>query len=361
MQNISFNKYLSGHIYDNLVDKNDFFRHLDELVDWRELTFDLHLLAKNEHGGRPRFSHVTLFKMLFLSFLYNASDRLTEEMCTQNIRCKYFLGLDIMAPSPDHSTLSVFRDELLKNFGQPWLDGLFSEIVQSALRYGISFSTIYALDSTHSIANVDTSKDRERQKTNNQPPRDTDASWGVKGLEQRINAKQELVKVVKSFYGYKAHLIAETDKGFIASLSATPGNVADVNAGDKLIFRKFLPEHRKRVDLLTADKGYGSSILIGLLEQREKIKTAFSLNGQFFKGDHAEHWREYLSDAERTEARKQRSVIERVNADLKNNHGLRKARYLGLAKFTLQLTMTAIIHNLKILIKGVRGVKFRMT
>jgi len=102
--------------------------------------------------------------MLFVSFLYNASDRLTEELCSQNIRCKYFLGLDITVPAPDYSTLSVFRREIIQKMGIVWLEKLFKAIVDMALDSGISFSTIYAVDSTHTMANVDTTKDRERQK-----------------------------------------------------------------------------------------------------------------------------------------------------------------------------------------------------
>jgi len=356
----TFNKYLSKQIYDDLVSTDDFFRQLNKLVDWYELTFDLHTLAQNERGGRPRFHHTTLFKMLFISFLYNASDRVTEEICSQNIRCKYFLELDISTFAPDHSTLSVFRTEIIEKMGASWLSQVFDEIVKTALNSGISFSTIYAVDSTHTTANVDTHKDKERQTEKNQTPRDENASWGVKGLESRLNKDKERTQVLKMFYGYKAHLAVDTDKGFITACSVSPGNIADINAGEDLIMKKLLTNKNIEVNLITADKAYGSGILIGLLEQKKKVKTAFSLSSQFLKGVNKEHWNKYLNDEERMQGRRKRATVERVNADLKNNHGLRKARYLGTSKYNFQVMMTAMVHNLKIYVKGITGVRFRM-
>lgn len=178
-------------------------------------------------------------------------------------------------------------------------------------------------------------------------------------METRIDSKQEKTKVLKMFYGYKAHLAVDTEQGLIAACSVSAGNTADINAGEDLIMDKLLTDDQPEVEWLTADKAYGSGILIGLLEKTKGVQTAFSLNSQFLKGGHREYWKQYLSDSTRTQVRRKRSTVERVNADLKNNHGLRKSRYLGQTKYSLQLLMTAMVHNLKILVKGVAGVRFR--
>jgi len=44
---------------------------------------------------------------------------------------------------------------------------------------------------------------------------------------------------------------------------------------------------------------------------------------------------------------RERPKIERKFADLKRFHGLREARYWGLAKMAIQFTLTAIACNLK--------------
>jgi hypothetical protein len=50
-------------------------------------------------------------------------------------------------------------------------------------------------------------------------------------------------------------------------------------------------------------------------------------------------------------AQRKRPKIERELAELKRFHGLEEARYLGLAKIAIQLTMTAIACTLKRIVK----------
>ena len=53
-----------------------------------------------------------LFKILFLSFVYDFSLREIEEQINDRLSFKWFLGLAVNDFSPDHSTLTVFRDRL---------------------------------------------------------------------------------------------------------------------------------------------------------------------------------------------------------------------------------------------------------
>lgn len=358
MNTISFNRYLSSHIYDNLVPKNDFLRQLNELLDWQEMAFDLKLLSKNDHGGRPRYNPELLFKMLFLSFLFDTSDRDTEELCANNIRCKYFVGLDITENAPDFTTVSNFRNELLAKFGADWLDMIFDEIAIEAKKMGVAFGKVFALDATHTVSDVNTHKDKER-KEQGRDPRDKDAAWGAKGTEIKMTTHGEKVKVIKYFHGYKAHLLAETDNGLITKLKTTPGNISDIDAGEYILIKKLNNNERKEMEIITADKAYGDGVLIGILERDYGLFTALGLNGQFFKGQYKKHWEAYRDDPKRIEAKKKRYVIERINADLKNNHGLRRARYLGLAKYHFQTTMAALAHNLKIIVRELSGARLR--
>jgi IS5 family transposase len=50
-------------------------------------------------------------------------------------------------------------------------------------------------------------------------------------------------------------------------------------------------------------------------------------------------------------AQRERPKIERKFAEMKRFHGLREARYWGLAKTAIQFTMTAIACNLKRMVK----------
>ncbi len=48
-----------------------------------------------------------MFKMVFLQFLYDLSDREVEEQITFNMACKWFLGLRAEEFPPDHTTCAV--------------------------------------------------------------------------------------------------------------------------------------------------------------------------------------------------------------------------------------------------------------
>lgn len=358
MNTKSFNTYLSKTIYDNLVPKDHFLKKLNEIFDWNELLFDLRLLGKNEHGGRPRYNPVCLFKMLFLSFLYDLSDRDVSDFCRDNIPAKFFIGLDITEEAPDFTTLSVFRKEILNQFGKEWFSDLVKDIALESKKMGVQFSAIHSLDATHTLACVDTHKDKERE-NQGQGKRDPDAKWGAKGTEIKITSSGDKVEVVKFFYGYKAHLLCETDNGLIAASGVSSGNEADINAGEELLIKKLNEAERKEIKTITADKAYGDGVLIGILERDYGVKTAFALGGQFFKGKYKERWKAYRDDILRIEAKRKRYVIERVNADLKNNHGLKRCRYLGLTKYHFQVAMSSIAHNLKIITTLITGARLR--
>lgn len=361
------NSYLSKTVYDNLVPNDDFMRLLLELIDWREMVWDLCKLAKNDEGGRPRYNHVLMFKMLFLSFLFTTSDRDTEELCTNNIRCKYFLGLELQEGAPHFTTLCRFRNELLEQFGKEWLDDVFTQIVSECKRLGVKFGSVHALDATHSIARVDIassgaprSNEGIEQQGNNLS--DPDARWGVKGTETKKDIYGNEVKLTKFFYGYKAHLLTETTSGLITALATTPGNAADIDAGEHLLLRALDAADRAKINLstLTADAGYSDAVFIGILENDHGINTAIALQPSLLAGQYKQRWNDYKRKRKAI-LKNNRYVVEQVNGDLKNNHGFGHCRYLGLAKYHLQTVFTAMAHNLKIALTVVAGVRFRPT
>ena len=58
-------------------------------------------------GGETPGTLVLMFKMVFLQFLYDLSDRQMEEQAAFNLVYKWFLGLSVEELPPDHSVNSV--------------------------------------------------------------------------------------------------------------------------------------------------------------------------------------------------------------------------------------------------------------
>jgi hypothetical protein len=96
-----------------------------------------------------------------------------------NLSAKYFVGLAVDQKAPDHSILTGFRERLQQNGKRAVFEALLKEIVQTEVESGIQFGSIQIVDSVHSVANVNTAKDRARQKCGEEP-HDPDARWGAK-------------------------------------------------------------------------------------------------------------------------------------------------------------------------------------
>lgn len=349
------NAYMSRDVYRGCVDERHFLAQLATAFDWYELAEPLHDLGENTHGGRPRYPAVLMLKMLFVAFLFDHSDRDTEFAATNNLLVKYFLGLPIDEKAPDHTSLCRFREAVLEKKGTAFFDSLFRSLVRKAKARGITGSVVQALDATHVFADVDTDQPQDPK-----TPRDPDASWGCKGNETRTTAKGEKVQIPKYFYGFKAHLVAETAQGLVTGFHVTPGNIADIDGGDDLLHKVMNEEERGGLQVLLADKGYGCPVWINLLEKHTKTMTAFSLpETMMTKGEHREKWQRYDQDEGRNAFKRDRYIIERVNASLKKHHGLRRARYLGLAKMHLQTAMASMAHNMKLFMRLVAGVSLR--
>jgi IS5 family transposase len=354
------NSFMAGDVYKAFENEENFLFALEQVFDWRKMAEPLWNLAQNEQGGRPRLSPEMMMKMLFVAFLYDRSDREMEELATYDIRVKQFLHLPIDGKAPDHSSLSRFRDVVLTTLGTAYLDQIFQEILLAAKGHGVCFGRVYAIDATHVESSINGKKDSHEANTYGTTSKDPDASWGAKGHETKVTPQGNKVTVVKHFFGYKVHALAETKHGLVTRLSVTTGRVSDLDAADTLLHRHLTQKERRAIDVLTADKGYGCPVFVNELEKYTGIMTAFHLPQTMTrKGEHQDKWLAYMQDEGRRAWRRERTVIERIFGDTKMNHGLKRCRYRGELKLYLQASFSMMAHDLKRLIQTITGARFR--
>ena len=74
-----------------------------------------------------------IFKIVFLQFLYDVSDRRIEEEVNFNLVLKWFVGLAIDELPPDSSSLTRFRDRI----GEVRFANIFNRIVEIARERGL--------------------------------------------------------------------------------------------------------------------------------------------------------------------------------------------------------------------------------
>lgn len=346
--------------YERLVKRHSghFLVMLARLFDWDAKTAEFIGLyqGKGLIGRRP-YPPVLIFKMLFLSYLYNVSERSMEELADLNVLVKWFLGLAVDEAASDHSTLTAFKRRLLQDGGWKVLQGSFVEMIREGMRRGLQFGELQVLDSVHTQSNVDAAKERERQERGNKP-RDPEARVVHKGKRRVVEANGEATVKEISYLGYKTHTSVSARTGIVTSLFMTSGNAADNKAFPPL------REHDRFLELptttYTGDKAYDDTDIHERLEA-DGLHSAMILKGQRTtkKDEHKQRWLQAMASPAYQEAVAQRYRVEQPYGIVKLWHGFRRCRYLGLARYRLQALFTFLVHNVKRMVKLPSGVTFR--
>lgn len=349
--------FYGEYVYDRTIPEGHFLRKLNEIMDWERFSQKLIELYKgNGQYGRPPFEPVLLLKMLLLAYLYNLSERQTETYVNDSMSAKYFLGLALDEGAPDHSTLTRFKERLIRNRTILQFEALLKEIVQAAIARGVEFGSVQILDSTHSVADVNTSKDESRKKGGKEP-RDPDAHWGVKHSRKVRDEEGKTHHQMEYFHGYKAHMSLNAKNGLITALTATSGSEFDGNQLPPLLQQD--EEMGVEYDTVSADRAYDDGNHHCLLQQKGLHSAIHLKSNRIHKKDaNKQVWIEMQSTPQYQQGLKERYKIERKFGEAKRFHGLGRCRYVGLTKYYLQAILTAIVLNLKRMVKILTGVNF---
>ncbi len=195
--------FFGNFLYERVIPKNHFMVKLKELVDQPRYTKQLIKYYKgNGEVGQAPYDPALILKMLLISYLYNIAKRQTEVVVNENLPVKFFVGLAVDENSPDHSTLTWFKNRLIENAGIRTYDELFDGIIIIAQEKGVKFGKLQVVDSVHLVANVNLGKDKQRQRWG-KPPRDKGATWGAKGDKIVVGKDDKKHKEKQYFYGYK--------------------------------------------------------------------------------------------------------------------------------------------------------------
>jgi len=346
-------------VYDRVIPRDHFLMRLNETIPWQRFTYRL---VKYYRGGakegRPPYDPAVLLKMLLLAFLYNLSERQVEEVANFNLPVKCFLGLAVDELAPDHSTLTAFKGRIVENGKLAAYEELLTEIVAMGREGGLRFGSIQVLDSVHSIADVNVQKDEARQHKGGKPPRDANAKWGVKGSRWRRDENGQKVRQKEVFYGYKSHVSLNAQTGLITSMTHTPGNAYDGHQLPALLEKDLAQD--LPVDTVTADRGFDDSDNHVLLATKG-IHSAIRLNRYrtHKKDPHKDVWLQLMATPEYEQGLKERYKIERKFGEAKQQHGLRRCRYLGIIRYAIQSFLTAIALNVKRMVLLLTGVPFK--
>jgi len=351
--------FFGDFLYDRIVPEDHFLRQLDALIPWQRFKKRLVRLYRGKaRQGRPPYDPAVILKMLLVSYLYNLSERQTEAAANDSLSIKWFLGLAVDEPAPDHSTLTKFKNRLIERGKLDAAEELLAEIIALAQEKEVHFGSIQVMDSVHTAANVNTQKEKVRKERDDKPPRDGDARWGAKGARRYQDAQGKTIKHVEYFFGYKAHCCLNAENELITSVTVTPGNAHD---------GQFLPELLEKdmaqgipLEIVAADRAYDDGSHHFLLESKG-LHSAIRLHDYrtHKKDANKAIWLELQATPEYQAGLSERYKIERKFGEAKQGHGLARCRYVGLMRYGLQVFLTVITLNLKRLVKLLNGANFK--
>jgi transposase, IS5 family len=286
---------------------------INRLVDWNPFEKKLHRIYSST-TGRPSHPVLLLFKCLLLQAWYNLSDYALEEALDDRLSFRRFVDLSVSEKAPDHSVFSRFRDQLIQHgiHGQ-----LFSELDNQLENRGLIIKKGTLVDATV-IEAAPKKPTQNEDGTGGKSSTDPEADWTKKGG--------------KYLFGYKAHVGVDQGSELIRRIAMTPAHVHDGEMLGQVI----------RGDELWAfaDKAYDSSKNHKILQEK-KVGNGILMKGTV---------KRKLSGVEKMCNRilsKLRCPVERIFGTLKRSYRYSRARYLGLKKNCLQLTMMSMAYNLR--------------
>jgi len=180
--------FFGDYLYEQVLDQEDFMVALRQLFDWGRYTERLLSAYRGQgHRGWPPYDPVLLPELIFVSHLWNLSERDVERVARRDLGVKYFLELAVDERPPDHSTLTKFKNRPIKGRERTLIAEIYDDIIQQALGHGLELGQLGLLDSVHTQAQVNAEKDRDRQ-DKGQSPRDPDA--------RQVHKRRQVEKLV---------------------------------------------------------------------------------------------------------------------------------------------------------------------
>jgi len=304
---------------DSMVVPHEAVKELDELnklINWSRVEQHLSDIHTKTRGGKA-WPPLLMFKALLLQSWYNLSDPQLEKQLARDLLFRRFVELDLSESVPDHSTFWRFRQRLEQD---GLLNRLLSEINQQLCEQGL-----YIKSGEVSIVDasvIEANQSRPNKRKDGRSTQDPEAGWNVKNGS---DGKR------KSTYGFKAHLNVDED-GLIKSTDYSRGSSHDSNHFTEL----FSGEESAAY----ADSAYQSDKHTQWLSERgidNRLTKRAYRNRPLSKKD--KQFNRLHSGV--------RSVVERVFGVLKQHYGMRKARYLGLARNRTRFELMCVAHNIK--------------
>jgi IS5 family transposase len=315
---------LADAIVSKRVRGNPSLDRISALVDWRAVEAVLRGLHASGRGA-PAYPPLVMFKAILLQQWYALSDPELEAAIADRLSFCEFCGFALGDETPDHSTISRFRNALREaGLDEP----LFAEIARQIEAHGLILRRGTLIDASLIGAAVKRPK----------PPKDP-APAGPDGRapSKLVNSKRDpdarwTKKGGKRYFGYKAHVGVDQGSGIIRRLELTDASVNDTVPADRLVSGDEAAVY--------ADQAYDK-------HQRRAALAAKGIKPRLMFRPNKHHPLTPRQNRYNEGVGRRRAPVEQVFARLKGAYGWARARYLGLARNETHLRLLCLAMNLK--------------
>ena len=298
--------------------------------------------------GRPSIAPERLLKASLLIALYSVrSDRLFCEMLDYNLLFRWFLDMNLEERSFDHSSFSKNRSRLIEH---DIAKGFFAGAVKQAKAQGLLSDEHFTVDGTliESWASFKSLKRKDGT-----PPKSGPDGTGMVDFrgEKRSNATHESgtdpeAKLMRKGNGqpaklsFGAHALMENRSGLLVDVQITDSTLFEPKAAAPMLDRR--RQGRREIRTLGADKGYYNKAFVAWLRTRHIAPHIARIEGRSAPGLDGRTTRHesYLV------SQRKRKRIEEIFGWMKTVGGLKRSRFVGIAKTQLAAYMVGAAYNL---------------
>jgi len=301
--------------------------------------------ALYSRSGRPSIAPERLLRASLVQTLYSVrSERQLVQHIDFNLLYRWFVGLDMDDPVWDHSVFSKNRDRLLN---EAVARSFFGRVLVLAEWQGLVSCEHFTVDGTLIEAWASLKSFVPKDGSGKPPPdggknatvdfkgerRSNDTHASSTDPEARLYKKAE---GEKSRLCYLGHALMENRHGLAVDVETTPARgTAEREAAKTMVARTVTGKAT-----LGADKGYDVAEFVAAMRERSVTPhVAQKKSGSAIDGRTTRHVGYALS-------LKKRKLVEEIFGWAKTVGGLRKARFIGLAKVAAQTVFTFATYNL---------------
>ena len=290
--------------------RNDRLERIHAAIDWVRIgaiVDDLH----SSREGRKAYPPLLMLKAMLLQHLHDMGDPRLEERLSNDLSWRRFVGLGLSDGTPDHTTISRFRNLMVE---RGLMRRLFEAVNAQLDEKGMVLRRGTVVDAT--LVEAQASRPPYRREGDggaSKSPRDPDATWG------------------RRTFGYKGHLAIDHGSWLVRDALLTPAHINDTLMCDALI--------QGDEEALYADAAYETE------RRTEHLEEMGIANAVMHRPNKHHPVLPPEKRARNAEISKLRMPAEGVFGYLKRTLGYRKTRYTGLAKGEAELLLKSTVYN----------------